>query len=143
MIVNPNKYIRSAYVSALKLATRLPVWYKKVPITVKPIPSKYIILDSQTKNETTNGKIDCFEWLTTIDVNIYNIVTLGTSDASVVDDLEQIVINTCRISMRLDGGFSNKNTKILESLDLSLDTSTTSVDRKLIKFQIWVDRVEL
>lgn len=137
--LNPDKYIIAAYIQALETATGLRVWHKRVPKNV-PTPARYIILDSLTKNETGNykplpgeGKNTHFEWACTIDVNIYNVNIAGYTDAAVVYDIEQIVMSVVRSGIPILN-FHNKDTRILESLDLSVETSTQSIDRKLIKF---------
>lgn len=146
-ILNPDKHIRIAYIQALQAATGLKVWHRKVPKNISPIPSKYIILDTQSKNETVNAKNNderetYFEWLVTLDVNIYNVNQVGYSNADVVDDLEQIVISVIRQGIDIPN-FNNKNTNILESQDLSADTTTQSIDRKMIKFEHWLNRAEI
>lgn len=144
-MTSPDKYIRLAYITALESATGVKVWHKKVPKNVTA-PTKYIILDSLTKNETERSKPDGsgnsqtrFEWLCTIDVNIYNVNQAGYTSSAVVDDLEQIVLNVVRGGIVSVQGFHNKDTRILESLDLSVETSTQSIDRKLVKFEHWLN----
>ena len=146
-ILNPDKNIRIAYIQALQAATGLKVWHRKVPKNISPIPPKYIILDTQSKNETVVSKNNeeretYFEWLVTLDVNIYNVNQVGYSNADVVDDLEQIIISVIRQGIDIPN-FSNKNTNILESQDLSADTTTQSIDRKMIKFEHWLNRSEI
>lgn len=144
-MTNPDKYLRSAYITALQSATGLKVWHKKVPKNTTPVPTKYIILDSQTKNETARSKPSGlgnsqtqFEWLCTLDVNIYNINAVGYSNAAVVDDIEEQVLSVAKGGVVVVPGFSVKDTSILESMDLSAETSTQSVDRKLVKFEHWL-----
>lgn len=145
-ILNPNKYIRSGMITALKAGIpNLNIWYKKVPVNVVPIPSAYILLDSQTKNETvvsksTTEKAMNFEWLSTIDVNIYSINKKGYSNADVVDDMEQSVLSIIRTGFNIPN-FDTKNVRIIESQDLSIDNDTASIDRKLVKFEIWLNNV--
>lgn len=139
-ILNPNKYIRIAYINALEAATGLQAWYKKVPKTVKPTPARYILLDNQTKNETEVSKCD-FDWLCTMDINIYSVNAAGYSDAEIVDDYEQQILSVIKPGLTIPY-FKNKRTVILESLDLSVETNTQSIDRKLLKMEHWLDNVE-
>lgn len=136
--LNPNKYVRTAYISALELATGLKVWHRVVPKTVSPIPKNYILLDSQTKNETVKAKMDYFEWLVTLDVHIFNYNVKGYSDASKVDDIEEIVNRTIRINGVTIPNFSNKEVEMLDSIPLPLETDTNSIDRTVIKYQHWL-----
>lgn len=147
-ILNPNKYVRIGLIAALK--ARIPalnIWYKKVPLNKTPIPLKYIILDSQTKNETVISKSSTekatnFEWLTTIDINIYSLKDKGFSDSDDVDDMEQEVLSVVRTGFNVPQ-FDTKDVRIIESTDLSTDTATHSVDRKLLKIEIWLNNVIL
>lgn len=144
IILNPNKYVRIGYIARIKAITGLPVWYKKIPRNTTPVPKVYILLDSQSKNETVQSKSTSermlnFEWRTTIDVNIYSVKDPGFSDASVVDDIEEKVLNEIRNGVAIPS-FKNKDVQILESTDLSIDTDTMSIDRKLIKFENWLSQ---
>lgn len=145
-ILNPNKYIRIGIISALKAAVpTLKVWYKKVPASLTPVPKVYVLLDSQTKNETVvsksiTEKATNFEWLATIDVNIYSFKESGYSDADIVDDLEETILSVIRTGVDIPN-FDTKDVRILESQDLSTETETFSIDRKLIKFEIWLNNV--
>lgn len=147
-ILNPNKYIRAAYITALSTATGLNVWHKRVPKNVTPIPGKYIILDSQTKNETVVAKNSTvenntyFEWLCNLNINIYNVNPIGFTNTAAIDDIEQIVISVIRSGIAIPN-FSNKDTRILGSQDLSVETSTQSIDRLLIQFEHWLNRAEI
>jgi len=134
--LNPSKYIRAAYITALQNATGLKVWDRFVPKNITA-PQSYIILDGQTKNETANAKGEFFEWLSTIDVNIYYVGLVGYSYSVQVDDIENVVINTIRYGIPI-AGFSNKNTQIIDSLSLNSETSTQSIERRVIKFEHWV-----
>lgn len=145
-ILNPDKHVRIGYIEALQAATGLKVWHRRIPKNVT-VPAKYIILDAQSKNETVNAKNHdvrgtYFEWLVTLDVNIYNVNQLGYSNAEAVDDIEQIVISVIRQGINIPN-FTNKNTEIIESQDLSADTTTQSIDRKIIKFEHWLNRSEI
>lgn len=133
---NPSKYIRQAYISALQSATGLKVWDRLVPKNTVAPPS-YIILDGQTRNETVNAKGEYFEWLSTIDVNIYYVGQLGYSYSVQIDDIEEKVINAIRFGVPIEG-FSNKDTRIIDSMSLDTQTSTQSIERRVIKFEHWV-----
>ncbi len=146
IILNPNKYIREAYVNALETATGLNVWEDRVPKTVTNVPKQYILITNQTKNETANAKntdensqLTYFEWLCTIDVQIYNENAKGYSKTSVVDDIEETVISVIRNGVSIPN-FYNKNTSILESIDLPVETTTKSFDRRIVKFEQWLNR---
>lgn len=132
---NPSKAVRTAYVQALKLATGLPVFYKLVPSG--NTADKYIILDSMSKSRIVRAKVDYYEWQVRINVNIYSVRPAGTSNQGIVDDIEQVVRATIGTALPITGWY-NKNTDEIEQQDLSLNTTTTSIDRSLIVFEHWV-----
>lgn len=143
-ILNPNKYVRIGLISAIEIRIPdVPVWYKKVPLNELPIPLKYILLDSQTKIQTVVSKSTTekgvnFEWLTTIDINIYSLKDFGFSDADDVDDIEQEILSIVTTGFTIPN-FDTKDVRIIESQDLSTETQTNSIDRKLLKIEIWLN----
>lgn len=145
-ILNPNKYVRTGLITAIKaVIPNIGIYYKILPLNVKPVPKTYVILDSQTKNETvlsksTEEKATNFEWLTTIDINIYNLNDKGFSDAEIVDDLEQKILSVVRTGFNIPN-FDTKDVRILESLDLSAQAGSNYVDRKMLKIEIWLNNV--
>jgi len=138
---NPSKHIRESYITVLKPATGLSVWDIRVPLN-EVAPAMYILLDGQTKQETVNAKRDYFEWLTTIDVSIYYVGKKGYSHTKELDDVEEKVMNVIRYGVPVNG-FSNKNTRILESMSLNDDTSTQSIERRVIKFESWLSQRDI
>lgn len=137
---NPDKYLRTAYVSALKLATGLPVYAKSVPAGVTA--KKYIVLDSQSKSQTVRAKVDYFEWLARINVNIYSINDAGNFAPINTDDIEEQVLSTVLAGVQVEG-FHNKNTDLISTQDLSLNFSSKAVDRKLLIFEHWLGEKEV
>lgn len=134
-MINPDKYIRTAYISALKAATGLPVFAKVFPSgnTAK----KYIIIDSQSKSRIVRAKVDYYEWQCRINVNIYSVVNAGTSNPAIVSDIEEQVQNTINSGIPVEN-FFNKNTDLISAQDLSLNTQTTSIDRSLLIYEHWL-----
>lgn len=144
--MNPDKYIRAAYITGLESVTGLDVWHKKVPKNVTPTPSMYIILGTQTKNETPKAKgqvsdITAFrrtEWMCTIVVDINRVMPQGYSNASAVDDVEEQVIDWVRTQLNIPQ-FYVKETEITNITSLDIDDSETSIDRKVITITHWLN----
>lgn len=134
-MINPDRYLRTAYVTALKSATGLPVYAKSVPAGTTE--KKYIILDSQSKSQTVKAKVNYFEWLARINVNIYSINDAGNFSPINTDDIEQIVLNVVLGGVQIYG-FNNKNTDLISTQDLSLNFASKAVDRKLLIFEHWL-----
>lgn len=142
-ILNPNKYIRKAYLDAL-VNVGFPIWDKRIPKDIDP-PARYGLLDSQTKNETVKAKsltsLTYFEWLCTIDLNLYHVNDKGFTESSIVDDMEEAVINIIRPGISIPN-FQNKNVDIINSIDLNTETTTESIDRRVLKLEHWLNRAE-
>lgn len=129
---NPNEQIRKAYIDALSVTT-WPVWSKRVPLNTTPIPKKYIILDSQTKQETEISK-DCFSWLTSLNINYWLINTPGYVNTVTLDSVEELAINA--IYNITIPGFIIQSINLLQSQNLDIDTPTTSIERRVSTYQI-------
>lgn len=88
--LNPNKYVRKAYISALA-DLDVPVWDSVVPIDIVS-PKTYILIHDFTKqlNETCK---DHNGWDCSILIDIINVQESGYFDREIVDDLEEEVIN--------------------------------------------------
>lgn len=132
--------MRGAYVTALAVATGVPVWSKKVPKDVDPIPLKYILITSQTKNRTEVDK-DGFEWLCTITVDIYNVNEAGYSSIVNLDDIEENVINTIEEEIQIPG-FITKSTVLFDSRDLETETASQSIERRILTYQHWLNNID-
>lgn len=136
---NPNTPLRSAYVSALKTATGLGVWGKRVPLTVKPIPKKYITIINQTKQENVPSKCG-YEWKCQITIDIHLVNALGFSDTATLDAIEEQVLNVVK-NIQV-AGFIVKRTTFIGQSSLDADTSTQSIERTVLIYEHWLNRAE-
>src|SRR5690606_3990988 len=137
-MVNPNKHIRKAYILALA-DIGVPVWSVKVPKTIKPKPTRYVLISSQSKTETVRDKCG-FEWLCVVTLDITSVQNLGDSDVAILDDIEEKILS--RIDDELPvTGFIVKSAVVLESIDVTLDTPNQSVERRIIMYEHWLNNV--
>lgn len=137
-MVNPNEHIRKAYILALA-DIGVPVWSKKVPKTIKPKPIKYVLISSQSKNETVRDKCG-FEWLCTITLDITSIKNLGDSDVSILDDIEEKILSRIDEDIQVEG-FIVKSAEIVESTDVEFETASQSIERRVIIYEHWLNNV--
>ncbi|NGM63505.1 hypothetical protein G5B30_16470 [Sphingobacterium sp. SGG-5] len=138
-MINPNKYIRDAWISAFKTATGLRVWGKLVPKDVNPIPNRYILISSQSKNRFAVAK-DCYEWLCTINVEIINITPQGFVKTVTVDDIEETILNTVEIGITVPG-FTVKLVRLAgPPVDMDIDTETEMIERRIISYELWFNK---
>lgn len=134
-IQNPNTAIRTALVSALGTATGLIVKKDRIPLNTTPIPTKYIILQSQAKQPTERTK-DCYEWLASINIDIYIINTLGYVGGIPIDNYEEQVINAME-SLDIPN-WNLKRVLLIQSNDLPVDTLTSSIERRVLQYNLWL-----
>lgn len=132
-IKNPDLPIRTALVSALSSATGLMTKFQKIPKDTNPIPKKYIIIDSQSKQPFERTK-ECFDWESHININIYVISPLGYVDGVAIDTYEEQVINA--VESLIIPGWLVKRILFIDSNDLPVDTATATVERVVIQYQI-------
>lgn len=140
-MVNPNKHIRIAYRNVLS-DIGVPVWTNKVPKTVKPTPTKYVLITSQTKNETEKCK-DGFEWLCTVTLDITSVLNKGQSDLDILDDIEEIILTRIDEDLPVMGGFVVKSADIVESRDIDFETDSQSVERRILIYEHWLSNIDI
>jgi len=132
-MVNPDKYIRKAYVDLCKtfLST---TWEAGIPISVTPIPPLYILITNQTRNETevSKGVVDddgnltnsTKEWLCTITIDINRVQPKGNYGSAQVDDLEQQIMNVIEDDGLVVPGFIVKSRRLVQSMPLVATSAT-------------------
>lgn len=138
MLISPDKFIRKAYKTAFA-PVNLPVYGKIVPVNVKPIPQKYIILGTQTKQRTAISK-NGWEWLTQITVDIVFQGAKGFSETDKLDDIEGQIIDIIENGITIDG-FYLKSTNLISSQPLDVETDTQSIERRILIYEHWVCQV--
>ena len=136
---NPNTPIRKAHIAAFA-PIGIPVWAKKVPKNTKPIPKLYILISSQTKNPTARDK-DGFEWLCSIVIDIVSILESGYSKPELLDNIEEQVVEIIESEIDIPG-FINKEVRLVDDRDLDDETSTQSIERRILTYQYWVNNVD-
>ena len=125
---NPNKYLRSEILRVLS-GIGYPVFDKGVPIDSEGI-MQYILITSQTKNQFESSKT-CFNWQVSANIDINFVDALGYNRSELVDDLETEIDNRLRgiVGLYDISTFSN---------DLTYDTKTHTVNRRVLTFTGWL-----
>lgn len=133
---NPNTPIRAAYVQALRSATGLNVWGKRVPKSVQ-IPQKYIIIGTQTKQRFAVSK-QCWEWICQVVVDINYVNPQGFSDTAELDAMEEMVLNAIE-NIEITG-FNVKFTRFLGQTPLDAEMPTQSIERSILMYEHWLNK---
>lgn len=137
-MVNPDKYIRTAYVNLC--AQFLPTWEMGIPKTVT-MPPMYALITNQTRNETERNK-DGHEWLCTVTIDLNSVQPAGYFGSDELDDIEQSIMNVIEGDLLVVPGFMVKETRLVQSQPLSGTNSTVSITRKVFTYEHWLDNVD-
>lgn len=136
-MTNPNKYIRQAIITGLQ-PYGYSVWYKRVPKSVVPTPTSYILIDSQSKQEAYDAK-ECFEWLCQVNINIWIVGQQGFPPTTTMDDIEEKVITAMK-GIQDNKGLIKRKPKLINQTELSVETDTNSIERRILTYEIWVNK---
>lgn len=137
---NPDKYIRTAYVNLCKQFNP-NTWEAGVPINFTPIPTFYILITSQTRNETEVCK-DGHEWLCTITVDLNRVQPVGYYGSAPLDDLEEQIVNVIENDQLVVQGFIIKETRLVQSQPLVDSNKTQTITRKVFTYQHWLNNID-
>lgn len=153
MALNPDKYIRQAYVDMCKVF--MPnTWEAGIPINITPSPSFYILITNQTRNETEVSKgvvnedeeleqNNAKEWLCTITVDINRVQPLGNYGSAPLDDLEQQIMNVIEGETGIIvPGFKVKSARIVQSQPLTASSKTQTITRKVFTYEHWLNNID-
>lgn len=141
-MVNPDKYIRKAYLIALANISSgslsVPVFDRRVPINTKPIPALRIIISSQTKQTADETKCG-HGWECTVLLDIIAEQNISYVNTAIVDDIEEQISNMIDLwqaskTELLIPPFKCYRTYFSDSHDIELETPTTTIIRKLIRY---------
>lgn len=132
---NPNTPIRTALVDGLRVAVSGNTWAGILPKD-RGVLENYILITSQTKNSTERSKCG-FEWLCTVNFDIYHLNLLGYNSCVEVDEVEAKIISFIENGFTVVG-FDLKSHELVNSVDLNLDTDTNSIERRVLTYQFWV-----
>lgn len=130
-MLNPDENIRKAYAGKLS-----PIWEKRVPEDVKPVPNKYYLISTQSKQPTERKK-DCFEWQCQIVIECISIQELGYASSIPVNNMEAAVITAIEAGIEVEG-FDVKSYKFIGSVSLDTETQTNSIYRRVITYEHWL-----
>lgn len=135
---NPNKYIRSAFVTALGSATGLGVYDQGIPIDLQPLPDKYVLVKNQSKGRFAVSKHND-EWLCSFSLDINSVNEKGFNSSVAVDDIEEAIL-TAAPSVQIPG-FTLKWTRLVDSIPFDpLETSTHTINRTVLLYELWLNK---
>ena len=134
-MINPNKHIRAAIVSAM---SPVPVHYKRTPKT-RDNGSEYVVMDSQSKQRTSISKSG-YEWMCQVNIDAYSITEIGMPPTTNIDDLEENILNAMS-DLNVGGGFTTKFVRLLNQIDLDVQTDTENIERRVLTYELWISKI--
>lgn len=134
---NPSKYIRKAYL-ALLADIGTPIYDRRVPKDVTPIPATRVIISSQTNspsNQTNCGR----GWTCSILLDIINEQPTGYVNSATIDDIEELISNRIDLwtASHTDISippFTVYQTQFSDSHDIEIETQTVTIARRVIRY---------
>lgn len=129
----PDTPVRRAFISALS-GISVAIYDMVVPKSAD-VPNQYILLTTQTNSQADTSKCG-HNWWHTILLDVVSIQDQGYTDRSVLDNIcdqiNQIVDTLESIGIP---GFAVYNTQVMDTHDMSLETQTKTINRKLMRYQ--------
>jgi hypothetical protein len=143
MIYSPDIPLRTAYISAIKIATGLEVYPDNVPKSVT-VPTQYILITSQTNVRTAVAKptftlSDNYDWLSNIVFDIQYFSPSGYSNPGAVDIIYEQIINVAENI--LVPGWAVKSRIFVQSRPLNISTATNYINRKVLTYSHWLQKL--
>lgn len=132
-MINPAKYVRKSIIDAL---APLPVWANRVPKNQMPTPASYCLITSQGKSEYAICKRGN-EWQVNLNLDFFHVGALGFDYSAILDDIIETAIP--KMKELKSPNIKVKNVFLELERDLSFDTVTNSVNRKVLSYLIWID----
>lgn len=130
----PDTAIRQGLITALA-GIGTPIYDEEVPKSVIPIPTQRVLLSSQNTAEHDTSKCGHM-WMSDILLDIVSEQDQGYSDRAI----PETILNEINLIVDiLQGigipGFTVYNTQVLNVRDISLQTATKTINRKLARYQ--------
>ena len=130
----PDTAIRQGLITALA-GIGTPIYDEEVPKTVIPIPAQRVLMTSQNTTQHDTSKCGHM-WMSDIMLDIVSEHDQGYSDRAV----PEAILNAINLIIdTLDSigipGFIVYNTQVLNIRDLSVQTPTKTINRKLARYQ--------
>ena len=140
-MINPTKYVRKGIIDALKASVTTNVWEELVPKNVIPIPNNYILLTSPTLQADILSKND-YEWLSTINIDIYSVSPQGYVSGVILDDMVEGVLNAMAELTVPVFNIPKNNQRLVNMQPFSpLQVETASIQRRVLTYEFWLNRI--
>src|SRR5690606_6679660 len=131
-MINPQNHITNRVREVLSPGE---VWSNRVPRGIDT-PESYIIVSDMNLSEAAQSKRE-YEWIVGFNLDITSVVGLGYDAQDIVNDIVEDVIP--KMKSLTDDVVEIKNVDLIASRSMTFDTSTNSITRQILTYEIWVN----
>lgn len=129
-MINTSKYIRQSVIQA---CSPVKVWSNRVPKN-QTTPTLYALITDMSLNEYSRSKQE-YEWLIGFNLDCYYVGNLGYDYTTEIDNFLEVVVPKIKDMTNLT--VQIKNVDLESSRDLSFDTATNTITRKVLTYSVW------
>lgn len=136
-MANPTTAIRNSFWNALNSTISAPIFVDNIPLGVDPIPSTYVLISGQSKQERSICKQCPTAWTCSITLDVISVSDVSSNNRLIVDNVEQEIydiVNKCA-SFEI-AGFDVTDTRLVNSLNSDVDIDTQNIDRQIVTYEI-------
>lgn len=139
-MANPTTAIRTSFWNALNSTISAPIFVDNIPLGVDPLPSIYVLISGQSKQEKSICKRCPVNWTCSITLDIISVSDVSSNNRLLVDNVEQEIydiVNEC--ASFVITGFTVTNTKMVNSINADVDIDTQNLDRQIVTYELELD----
>lgn len=131
-MINPQNHITNRVREVL---SPIEVWSNRVPRGIDT-PESYIIVSDMNLSEAAQSKRE-YEWIVGFNLDITSVVGLGYDAQDIVNNIVEDVVP--KMKSLTDDVVEIKNVDLIASRSMTFDTSTNSITRQILTYEIWVN----
>lgn len=141
-MANPTTAIRESFWYALNSTISAPIFVDNIPLGVDPLPSVYVLISGQSKQERSICKRCPNLWTCSITLDVISVTDASQNNRLLVDNVEQEIyeiVNKCS-DFQVEG-FSITNMKLLNTLNADVDIDTQNLDRQIVTYEMQIEEL--
>ena len=141
-MANPTTNIREAYWNAMNGTISAPIFVDNIPLGVNPLPSIYVLISGQSKQERSICKRCPISWTCSITLDVISVSDASGNNRLAVDNVENEIyeiVNKCA-NLSIEG-FKVTNVRLVNSLNSDVDIATQNIDRQTVTYEIELEEL--
>lgn len=141
-MANPTTAIRESFWNALNGTISAQIFVDNIPLGVDPLPSVYVLISGQSKQERSICKRCPNLWTCSITLDVISVTDASQNNRLLVDNIEQEIyeiVNKCS-DFQVEG-FSITNMRLLNTLNADVDIDTQNLDRQIVTYEMQLEEL--